>query len=174
LGEIKKTNKEKLVVGFIYKDAGIFGSARKALVKKFGSADFESRELDFIYTDYYNEEMGKGLKRKFLSFNKPVNPGKLAEIKIFANKTEQKFTDGAGKRKINIDPGLLSLANLILATTKNFSHRIYIGKGIYAEVTLQYKDGNFTTLPWTYPDYASNEYMEILNDIRKKYKEQAV
>ncbi len=171
MGEIKKTSKEKLVAGFIYKDASIFESVKKELIKKYGNADFESRELDFTYTDYYNEEMGMELKRKFLSFDKPVYPGKLAEIKIFTNKIERKFTDNAGKRKINIDPGLLSPANFILATTKNFSHRIYIGKGIYAEVTLQYKDKNFITLPWTYPDYASNEYMEILRDIRNRYKE---
>jgi len=173
LGEIKPVEKEKLVIGFIYKDVSVYESAKEKLIKKFGKIDFENAEIDFTHTNYYESEMGKTLKRKFLSFEKTVYPGKLAEIKIFTNKIEQEFSDNAGRRKVNIDPGLLSLASFKLATTKNFSHRIYIGKGIYAEVTLQYTGKSFTPWQWTYPDYASREYIDILNNIRNKFKEHA-
>ncbi len=173
MGEVKKVQKEKLVIGFIYKENEIFLKAKEELVKKFGAIDFESMELSFIHTDYYNEEMGKGLFKKFISFSELVEPDFLADIKIFTN-TIEKFLlyEGTQKRKINIDPGLLSLSKFVLATTKNYDHRIYIGKGIYAEVTLKFTHKDFKEFEWTYPDFKTNEYKEILKKIREIYKKQ--
>jgi hypothetical protein len=173
MGKIGRPRPEKLVMGFLYKDAGVYEAAKKMLVKKFGAFDLESGELAFCWTTYYSEEMGDGLKRRFLSFKKNVDPGSLAGIKIYSNRTESKFLyPDSENRAINIDPGLLSLSGFVLATTKNFAQRIYIGRGIYAEITLRYKAGRFITHEWTYPDYASAEYGAILNKIRGLYKEQ--
>lgn len=173
MGEIKAVKKEKLVIGFIYKELNIYLKAKENLYKKFGKIDFESRELPFIHTDYYNEEMGEGLLKKFISFEKLIYPGDLASIKIFTNKIEKKFLyPGSDKRMINIDPGLLSLSKFILATTKNYDHRIYIGKGIYAEVTLRFTQKEFREFEWTYPDFKTPEYKEILKQIREIYKKQ--
>jgi hypothetical protein len=173
MGKIAKPEPEKLVIGFLYSDPGVYAAAKKILAGRFGPNDFESEELAFNWTSYYREEMGDALKRRFISFKKPVDPGRLADIKIYTNRVEGKFLyPDTKKRGINIDPGLLSLSGFVLATTKNFAHRVYIGKGIYAEITLRYKSGRFTTHEWTYPDYASAEYGVILNKIRDLYKEQ--
>jgi hypothetical protein len=95
-----------------------------------------------------------------------VDRDRLAEIKLFTNQVEKQFLDPQRGRRVNIDPGLLSLENLVLATGKNFTHRIYLQQGIFAEVTLIFQKGKFVTLPWTYPDYASEEITAILAQIR--------
>jgi hypothetical protein len=173
MGEIKKPVPEKLISGFIYKDAADYEKVRKEMTAKLGAIDLESKELEFNYTEYYSAEMGEGLKRRFISFKKLIDPSALAGVKVFTDKIEKKHLyPGTKNRKVNIDPGLICHAKLVLATTKNFSHRIYIGKGIYAEVTLMYKAGRFKTLEWTYPDYASPEYQLVLNEIREIYRKQ--
>ena len=84
------------------------------------------------------------------------------------NQIEQTFAQGA-RRRINIDPGYLLMERFVLATGKNFSHRIYIGDGIYADLTLMYQKGSFQTLPWTYPDYAAPEMHAFLMQVRRHY-----
>jgi hypothetical protein len=174
MGDIKKPLLEKLMSGFIYSDRAACELAKKEMVKKFGPIDLESEEFDFNYTDYYAPEMGGGLKRRFISFAKLVDPSALAGAKLFTDKIEKKHLQRDTKNRIvNIDPGLLSHSKLVLATTKNFSHRIYLGRGIYAEVTLQYRGGKWVKLDWTYPDYATTEYQAIFDKIRKIYAAQA-
>ncbi|MCX8093528.1 MAG: DUF4416 family protein, partial [Candidatus Goldbacteria bacterium] len=147
--------------------------AKEMLQEKFDSVDFESEKLSFTYTDYYNKEIGDNLIRRFISFKELQDPGELCSIKILTNEIEQKFLyENTKNRRINIDPGLLSLSKFILATTKNYSHRIYIGDGIFAEVTLKYENKGFVAFDWTYPDYKTEEYRTILNRIREIYKEQ--
>lgn len=173
MGEIKKPLPEKLVIAFIYKENEIYNKVRKILTEKFDNIDFESEELEFNYTDYYNNEIGNNLKRRFASFEKLIQPDNLSKIKIMTNEIEQQFLyENTKNRKINIDPGILSLSKFILATTKNYSHRIYIGDGIFAEVTLKYEDKKFVAFEWTYPDYATETYRKILEKIREIYKEQ--
>ena len=173
MGEIRKPLPEKLVVAFIYKEKEIYGKVREILIEKFGNIDFESEELQFNYTDYYNNEIGDNLKRRFISFEKLTQPNNLSQIKVITNEIEQQFLyENTKNRSINIDPGILSLSKFILATTKNYSHRIYIGNGIFAEVTLKYEIKKFVPFEWTYPDYATEEYRKILEKIREIYKEQ--
>lgn len=145
---------------------------RGLLTKRFGKIDFESAVLDFGHTKYYREEMGEGLKRRFISFSRLIRPSRLAAIKLLTNKIEQKMCAGRPGRVINIDPGCLGLAKLVLATTKDHSHRIYLSKGIYAEVTLFYRDKSFRPCEWTYPDYRTQEYADIFNEIRAIYAKQ--
>lgn len=171
MGTIRKYSPVKLIVGFIFKDEDILKKAQCYLVKYFGKIDFESKIIPFTYTSYYDKEFGKDLKRKFISFDKLIAPHKLSDIKVFTNKIEKKLSDGACRR-INIDPGYLDLAKLILATTKDYAHRIYLNNGIYAETTLFYKDKNFRFWEWTYPDYRTSEYIEVFNSIRCLYEEQ--
>lgn len=157
--------KAKLIVGLIAKSNKAFEDAKGALVKRFGGVDYESRVLDFNYTDYYEKEFGRLLKRKFISFEKPAGENELADIKTFTNALEKKLSKN-NRRTVNIDPGCLSLGKLVLATTKDNSHRIHLGKGIFAEVTLRYVDGAFRPLDWTYPDYRTREYLGIFEEIR--------
>jgi hypothetical protein len=127
--------------------------------------------LPFDHTAYYAAEFGEGLKRRFVAFEELVHPGKLAEIKLLTNALEMEWVL-EGKRRINIDPGYISHSKLVLATTKNHAHRIYLGQGIYAEVTLHFRDGAFRAWPWTYPDYASSPLIAIFNHIRALYVKQ--
>ena len=172
MGKITGVENENLVIGFLYRDAVVYEKAKELLCAKFGGIDYQSPALIFRYTDYYEEEMGKELTRRFISFEKTVDPASLADIKVFTNSVEEDFFyKDTLRRQINIDPGLLSLGKFVLATTKNYSHRVYIGKGIFGEVTLQYKDKRFTGFDWTYPDYQTPEYTGILGEIRAIFKE---
>ncbi len=138
----------------------------------FGPVDMESPPSPFSFTDYYLSELGPDLKRKFLSFGHFIHPKRLAEIKSLANELERRFQCQEGKRGINIDPGYLEAGKLVLATTKNQQHRICLGKGIYAEVTLRFRRGRFEPWEWTYPDYRSRAYIDFFTKARKLYLEQ--
>jgi hypothetical protein len=98
-------------------------------------------------------------------------PDAFADIKIKTNEIEEKLKGGEN-RTVNVDPGYIALSKLALATTKDYVHRIYVGKGMYAEVTLYFKDGTFQSFPWTYPDYKTPEIISIFNHIRGIYRQQ--
>lgn len=155
-------------MGFIFKKEDAFTRAKKIMQRRFGKVDFESRELAFNHTDYYQNELGENPQRKFISFQKLILPQNLVEIKILTNKIENKLSL-KGARQINIDPGYLDLAKLVLASTKDFYHRIYLDRGIFAEITLFYKNKTFQPWEWTYPDYKTQEYIAIFNRIREIY-----
>jgi hypothetical protein len=171
MGRIVSPNPVKLVAGFIFKEDPSFQKAKKELLRKFGKIDFESETLDFCLTDYYEKEFGRGLKRKFLSFNKLIAPERLPDIKITTNRLEEKLARNK-QRTINIDPGYLDLAKLVLASTKDYKHRIYLAKGIFAEITLFFQNKSFSPWEWTYPDYRTTEYISIFNNIRALYMKQ--
>jgi hypothetical protein len=182
MGEAREHKPVKLVVGMFTNRLGLFGEAAQALAERFGPVDYASPILTFDKTDYYEDECGKDLKRQFYSFKELIKADELPEVKIFTNSLEWKLTphpaQGAtrsekiGKRSINLDPGYITPAKLVLATTKDYQHRIYYRKGIYGEVTLRFKDGSFIPCEWTYFDYRTKEYIEILNYIRSVYMEQ--
>jgi len=155
----------KLIIGLIARE-DLFDKIEKILSRKFGTVDFKSEILDFKFTDYYEQEMGTDLKRRFLSFKRNIVPRDLSWIKLYTNRIEKKFSKSNGLRKVNIDPGYLTLSKLVLATTKDYQHRLYLDKGIYAEVTLRFKAKSFTIWEWTYPDYRTPAYINIFNHIR--------
>ncbi len=165
MGRIAKTATVKLIVGFIYNDKSVFDKLKLKLQRKFGAFDFESPELEFNYTDYYTKEFGNNLKRKFTSFKRPIRPEDLFKIKLYSNRLEKKFSS-EGRRKINIDPGYLTLAKLVLASTKDYAHRIYLKKGIFAEITLSFKGNSFTPMEWSYPDFHTQDYLDIFKQMR--------
>ncbi len=171
MGSLRLPEDVKLIIGLLSRNAGIFIEVKNRLEKIFGRADYESDVLDFTHTGYYEEEMGSSLKRVFLGFARSIGPGDAYKTKLETNKLEQRFLEGA-RRTINIDPGYLDLAKLVLFSTKDYTHRIYLNKGIFAEVTLFYKDNSFQAWPWTYPDYKSAEYISIFNQIRERYKDE--
>jgi len=158
----------KFICGFIYLKEEIYLKSRAILEKKFGKIDFESQRIDFSFTDYYCPEMGKPLYRRFVSFKRLKDPRYFPDIKLFCIKIEKKYSLNQ-KRRVNIDPGYINDAKLVLTTTKDFSHRIYLAKGIYAEVTLYFKDKKFSDFLTTFPDYRTKEYKEIFYKIRDIY-----
>ena len=163
-----KTPPVKLICGLIFKEEKILTTTKVLLEKKFGALDFESRIIDFNYTNYYEKEFGKSLLRQFISFKKLIDPATLAKIKLFSNRLEKKLSRNH-QRLINLDPGYLDLAKLVLATTKDYKHRIYLDSGIFAEITLSFQGKSFTHWEWTYPDYQTLQYKEIFNRVRQIY-----
>lgn len=162
------SNGVKLIMGMIYSREDVLGDAERIFSKRFGPVDFRSEPIVFDFTDYYEKEMGPGLKRRFLSFRDLIKKEELAKIKIFTDRIEKRFSI-KGRRQINIDPGYISAGKLVLATVKDRQHRVYLRKGIYAEVTLRFMKGNFRPWDWTYPDYRTKTYIDIFNEIRRKY-----
>lgn len=171
MSKIKKIQRVKLIISILSSRKELFDDLKLIMIRKFKSIDFESEFLSFNKTDYYEPEMSSNLLRKFYSFKKLIKPEKIAGIKIYTNKLELKFSY-QNKRIVNIDPGYLTLGKLILATTKNQQHRIYLQKGIFAEVALRYREGNFIPWEWTYPDYTSLDYRKFFNEVREIYKKQ--
>lgn len=163
--------KVKLIIGFIYKDKAVLRKAELLVSKKFGPIDLQSRIIDFTHTDYYNKEFGENLRRKFISLKRLISPENVYLAKLVTNGVEQKLSR-SGKRTINIDPGYITLGKLVLLTTKDYSHRVYLKRGIYAESTLKFYKGTY--LPWqtAYSDYKSDSYIKIFNSIRDLYKKQ--
>jgi hypothetical protein len=171
MGRIKKHPPVKLIIGFIFSDDEVLRKAQSILVRYFGKADFQSPKLPFKHTAYYEKEIGPGLKRKFIGFLRLIPPERLPKIKIITNKIEARLSSQS-KRRINIDPGYIDLSKLMLATTKDYKHRVYLDKGIYAEITLFYQDKSFKPWEWTYPDYKTGEYAAIFNQLRDIYRGQ--
>lgn len=171
MGKVKETLPVKLIASMFTANEGLLEEAKVRLTQEFGPIDYESELLPFDHTTYYAAEFGENLKRRFVAFAELVRPDKLAEIKLRTNALEMEWAV-EGKRRINIDPGYVSHAKLVLATTKDHAHRIYLGQGIYAEVTLHFRSGTFQPWPWTYPDYASPPLIAIFNQIRGLYVRQ--
>ena len=169
MGHITPFRPEKLVMPILFSREQMRPSLLEELQTRYGPADYTSIDLPFSYTNYYDEEMGTPITRFFVCFRRLVDPGTLAQIKGETNLLERRFAE-SGRRKVNIDPGLLNLSRFVLATSKDGSHRIPLADGVFAEVTLMYEKGGYRPLEWTYPDYRSGEYLRILGDIRKLYK----
>jgi hypothetical protein len=158
----------RLVVGLLLKDKTLLPGVAAALEDRFGPVALVSPWMPFGYTAYYETEMGAPLFRRVLVFRDMVAQDGLARIKLATNAIEQAYMV-EGQRRVNIDPGYLLLARFVLATGKNYSHRIYIGEGIYAELTLIFERGAFRPLPWTYPDYADRPLRDFLQRARSQY-----
>ena len=144
------------------------------LERSYGTVALTSPPFSFdAYSSYYAAEMGQGLQKRFVAFERPVHPERLAPIKRDTNELEHRLSRGETddrKRTVNIDPGYVTLAKLVLASTKDYTHRVYIGDGIFAEVTLVYRDGAFGPLETTYPDYRSAEALAFFDSVRKFVK----
>ncbi len=171
MGEIRPFTPEKLITGILTTRPDQLKELENLLVGEYGPVDYRSSPIPFSFTDYYTDEMGPGIERYFLSFERLVPPDRLPAIKIRTNQLEERFLE-EGKRKINIDPGLLSLGKLILASTKDNAQRIPLSGGIFAEITLIYTRKQYRPLPWTYRDYQSPAYLQVLHAVRDIYKQQ--
>jgi hypothetical protein len=176
MGALRPPRKAKLFAGLLAGNADLFVMARRRLEEHFGVVEFESEDFPFTSTDYYEAELGEDVLRRFVFFEGLASTERLAEIKRLTNDIEGRigldFGLPAGSRAVNIDPGYITLSKLVLATTKDHAHRIYIQQGIYAEVTLKFEGGGWRAWPWTYPDYAATTYHSAFTRARDRLKEQ--
>lgn len=157
----------KLIASLFSPEKELLEWAAGELCRRYGPTDWISRELFFDRTRYYEKEMGWPLHRRFVSFERLISPEAIAAVKLQTNEIEHLRSEGKDRR-VNIDPGYISPERLILATGKNFTHRVYLSRGIYADLTLIFQRGSFRTLPWTYEDYADPEAIGWFNDVRAR------
>lgn len=173
MGQIRSHPPVKLIVGIITAVPDLLSIVHQRLSEQLGRVDFASDVLSFDYTDYYEAEMGRDLKRQFVSFERLISAEELAPAKCFSNAVECEFAKGdTALRSVNLDPGYITAAKLVLASTKDHAHRIYLQDGIYAEITLKFYRKTFQPWEWTYPDYRTPTYIDIFNYIRRIYMEQ--
>ncbi|MFN3531164.1 MAG: DUF4416 family protein [Candidatus Brocadia sp.] len=172
MGYISRPKPANLIIGVLTSIPEILGQTDKTLEEYFGPIDLRSDVMSFNFTNYYNEEMGEGILRRFYSFEKLISPDEIVAIKVQTNAIEESVASSKSypvKRPVNIDPGYINESRLILASTKDFSHRIYLRDGIYAEVTLNYRRGRYESFPWTFPDYKSSDYQNFFLKVRELY-----
>lgn len=170
MGKISEPHLVKLFMGMISSENPLFHTVIRQLTDAYGPVDLESPVWPWERSDYYQKEMGTHLKRKFIFFERLIHPADISDIKLKTNELEQHFLNAEGGRRINLDPGYLDSAKLVLVSTKDYSHRIFLSDGIYGEVTLIYKNNAFQPLPFTYPDYGSDAYRELFHQARSLFR----
>ncbi|MDO9287396.1 MAG: DUF4416 family protein [Thermodesulfovibrionales bacterium] len=160
-----------LFTGILYSENEYFEKTKKTLLDLFGPSLMETSPVNWDHSDYYKEELGSPIKRIFIFFRNLINHEDIVDIKLKTNSIEDSLS-ADGKRRVNIDPGYLTLANVVLATTKGYSHRIYLGKGIYGEVSLLYREKDRTFIPhiFTYQDYLDKNCIDMFIKAREFLK----
>lgn len=161
----------KFFASMISSQDELISRASQALVEQQGKIDLMSERFPFDYTTYYEEEMGKGLFRRFLFFEEMSSPDRIPSLKGVADRIEERFPGPSG-RTVNIDPGYVTTHHVVLATHKNYAHRIYLRDRVYADLTLIYQQGSFHPLDWTYPDYRSPGVISLFHKVRERYMQQ--
>lgn len=174
MGAIRQFSPVKLFIGVLVSHKRLLAGVERRLADAYGPIDHRSEIIPFDFTDYYEAEMGDIIDRVFFSFERLIEADQLPEIKRQTNQLEADLTPmlAAVKRPVNLDPGYLEQAKVVLASTKNFYHRIYLGAGIFAEVTMHFKNNTYQFFPWTYPDYQSKDYQEFFLRLRQIYRSQ--
>ncbi len=175
MAPIREPEPVKLILGMLSAFPGTFAAAEQALVEALGPVDLRSEVTAHEFTEYYRDEMGHPLARSFLAFARLIDPGELPEIKRSTNDLERQIAAGGewnAPRPINLDPGYVAPAKLVLASCKDYTHRIYLGDGVYAETTLAWINGRWETYRWTYPDFRTANYQDFLTQVRARLMEQ--
>jgi hypothetical protein len=161
----------KYFIAVLFKDKDALEKARPAFMQHWGAIDFEGTDHLFDVTDYYEPEMGTPLYRRLLAFEKLEEPTMLVEMKLACNEIEDRLAKN-GKRIINCDAGYLDHNKVVLASAKEAGQKIYLDKGIYADLAGRYKAGKYQPFEWSFPDFKDGRYDKELLEIRKKYMEQ--
>jgi Domain of unknown function (DUF4416) len=174
MGAIRQFNPVKLFVGVLVSHKKSIPDVEQRLTAAYGPIDHRSAIIPFDFTDYYEVEMGDIIDRAFFSFERLIEADQLPEIKRQTNQLEIELAPilSSVKRPVNLDPGYLEHAKVVLASTKNFYHRICLGGGIFGEVTMHFRNNTYQFFPWTYPDYQSKDYQEFFLRIRQIYRSQ--
>ena len=174
MGKIRQPTDVKLFVGILISVPELLPQVEQRLVAQFGEIDLRGGPYPFDSTHYYDSEMGNSIQRFFFAFSDLIQPARLADIKVASNEIESAVAQAVTtvRRPVNLDPGYMEQAKLVLASTKNFYHRILLAKGIYAEVTQHFENGTWQNFPWTFPDFRCGRYNEFFLLMRNRYRAQ--
>ena len=168
--ELRRPAPAYFFVAMLGQENHLLSRAKDALTAFFGPVEYESDANPFFYTDYYEKELGKDLMRQFLFFSQTRDPYEIVKAKIFTMQIEGSMGRGEGGRmvrQVNIDPGYLTQAKIVLASSKDFSHRIYLGRGVFAEVTLSFAEGSYRPHSYTFPEYSDEKNIALFNRMRE-------
>ena len=168
MGTIRDIQPVKLICGLTFAEDIDVDRVIADVEDAFGTVEERSPVFEFTFTSYYREEMGDNLKKLFLSFSGLIHPGQLPSIKLRMNRIEKTWST-EGNRTINLDPGYITGAKLVLASTKDFAHRVFLADGIYGDVQLQFCQNRFWKEQWTFPDYQTDEAMAFFHRVRERY-----
>lgn len=168
MGVLGRPQPVQLVMGVIYRDEADLERAASGLTDELGEIDLRSAAFDFDVTDYYEEEMGTGLKRVFLSFKNLIDPGEIVDIKLMAARLEGEASRGE-RRTVNLDPGYMDFNKLVLVSAKFLAQKIYLAKGVYADPTIYYDKG-WKDYEWAFPDFRSGRYNGFFSEVRNLYR----
>lgn len=171
LGKIQDTVPVKPVCAVLRASDVNHADLAEALVSLFGPVEKESPVFAFVYTDYYRKEMGGGLRKQYMSFTNLIHPETLPSLKRRTNELELQWSE-KGCRRVNLDPGYVTSAKLVLASTKDFAHRVYMSDHIYGDVQLRFIRGRFRVSEWTYPDYQTDLALQFFAMVREKFNQQ--
>jgi hypothetical protein len=174
MGDARRPGPVNLICGILAAREQWLDAAKDRLEKAFGYVDLESDVWPFDFTDYYESEMGGPLLRRIYSFAELIQPDNLPMVKRTTNRLEKELSaelEDSPQRPVNLDPGYVDSSKLVLATTKDHAHRLYLGGGIYAESTLRWFQGDFVPWDWTYPDYRTERYRDFFADVRRLHEE---
>ena len=190
MGDISTPAPVKLIVGMLSSRREWLEQAVRRMQQRFGPVDLAGEATEFTFTHYYDRDMGtvevcnpdapgsgspSPLLRQFVAFERLISPEEIVDIKRFTNAVEDEFSSAAQRsppRPVNLDPGYVAEGKLVLASTKDFAHRVYLGGGIYAEVTLLYGQGRWIPQKYTFPDYAAGAYDAFLTAARQSLRRQ--
>lgn len=167
MGTYKPPLPVKLVIGLLAGEIPMLESVRERLSRRFGPEEEVMPPIPFVWTRYYEDELGPTPWRAFVSYEPLVAREAIVDIKRWTNEVEAE-TSLAGKRRANLDPGYMTLGQFFLATTKDQRHRVYVREGIFVEPTLYFENGDFFPFEWTYRDYRSEEYKRYFLAARSK------
>jgi hypothetical protein len=174
MGEIKQPQHVLPLLATFSRYESALTWARERAEQQWGRVALASPAFPFTDTAYYAREMGANLRKCFFAFEQLIDPAELPSLKRCSNDWEVEYRDSHGHpecRPLNLDPGYLTEAKLVLATTKDRDHRLYLAGGIYAEITLCYVQGRWRHREWTYPDYRRPEYHEFFDRCRGYYRQ---
>lgn len=173
VGQVKEhIAKVKLFFGILASSQELLETARQRLAREFSPLQCCSEVIAFTHTSYYEAEMGGALLRQWVSTTLPIPMSDLVSIKLHTNRLEAIYAEQQ-KRCLNLDPGYVALSKVVLATTKDYDHRIYVDRGIYEEVTLHYRrPQGFVAWPWTYPDYVTETALRFFLEVRQHLRQE--
>lgn len=174
MGKIEAPEPVKLFSGVLTSLPEIIPEVQQHLAARFGPIDARSDCFPFDLTHYYDREMGSPIIRCFVAFQTLIAPAEISAVKRATNDLEAAFAGEYRQiqRPVNLDPGYVEESKIVLASTKNFYHRILLSEGIYGEVTLHYSGGSWQAFAWSFPDFRSGRYDEFFTRLRRIYRGQ--